>query len=71
MAIAFKTSTFPPAIFYYESLLKITGGNVDVLNAIAICYYKLGKREEAKRYFEKSLKLNPEQKEIIEFLKKL
>jgi len=59
------------AIFYYESLLKITGGNVDVLNAIAICYYKLGKREEAKRYFEKSLKLNPEQKEIIEFLKKL
>lgn len=59
------------AIFYYESLLKITGGNIDVLNSIANCYYRLNKKEEAKKYFERSLKLNPEQKEIIEILKKL
>lgn len=59
------------AIFYYESLLKLTGGNIDIVNSIANCYYKLGKKEEAKKYFERSLKLNPDQKEIIEILKKL
>lgn len=59
------------AIFYYEALLKISGGSIDALNSLGNCYFKLGKREEAKKYFERSLKLNPDQKEIIEILKKL
>ncbi len=62
---------FNEAIFYYETLLRLTGGSIEILNSIANCYYKLGKKEDAKRYFERSLKLNPDQKEIIEILKKL
>ncbi len=62
---------FKEAILYYEKAMKIGGENVELLNSIALCYYKLGLREDAKRYFERSLKFDPEQKEIIEFLKKL
>ncbi|MGQ9618199.1 MAG: GWxTD domain-containing protein [Candidatus Aminicenantia bacterium] len=59
------------AISYYEKALERTGESVDLINSIAICYYKMGRKEEAKKYFERSLKLNPEQNEIVEILKKL
>lgn len=63
--------SYNEAIFYYEALLKISGGSTEALNSIGNCYFKLGKKEEAKKYFERSLKLNPDQKEILEILKKL
>ena len=60
---------FERAISYYKRALHIYDSDPRILNSLGICYLKIGKKEEAKKALEASLKLNPEQKQIIEILK--
>lgn len=52
------------AISYYKQFLAHQGTNLNILNSIGECYYKLGKREEALIAWEKSLEINPKQEKI-------
>lgn len=61
------------AVSYYKDYLSHYGTNLQVLNSIGECYYRLGNKEEALIAWEKSLEINPEQeklKKIIESLKR-
>ncbi|MFO7979617.1 MAG: GWxTD domain-containing protein [Candidatus Aminicenantes bacterium] len=64
---------YEEAIYYYQNALSIRGSVVEILNSIGSCYMELGNREEARRAWEKSLEINPNQekiKDLIERLKK-
>lgn len=50
---------------------KIYNSDLRVLNSIGYCYFKIGKREEAIRALKSSLSLNPKQKEVEDFLRKI
>ncbi|MDH5468361.1 MAG: GWxTD domain-containing protein, partial [Candidatus Aminicenantes bacterium] len=52
------------AISHYKDYLSHYGTNVNVLNAIGECYYRLGNNEEALVAWEKSLELSPNQERI-------
>lgn len=52
------------AISFYKEYLTHFGANLNVLNAIGECYYKLGNFKEAIVAWEKSLELNPNQEKI-------
>jgi len=63
---------FGEAISYYKEYLSHYGTNINVLNSIGECYYKLGNNEEALIAWEKSLEINPKQekiKKIVESIK--
>jgi GWxTD domain-containing protein len=63
---------YADAISYYKDHLAHYGTNINVLNSIGDCYYKLGNIEEALVAWEKSLQLNPGQekiKKIVESIK--
>ena len=55
---------FEQAISYYKDYLSYYGTNLQVLNSIGECYYKLDNREEALIAWEKSLELNPKQEKL-------
>jgi len=64
---------YEEAIYYYQSALSVRGSVVEILNSIGTCYMELGNKGEARRAWEKSLEINPNQdkiKELIESLKK-
>ena len=66
-----NTGKFAEAI---ESLLegnKINNSDTRLLNSLGYCYYRLGNKAEALRAFRASLRLNPEQKELADLIKKL
>jgi len=68
-----KLGEFGDAIAYYKDYLSHYGTNINVLNSIGECYYRLGNNEEALIAWEKSLEINPKQerlKKITESLKK-
>jgi len=68
-----KLGEFGEAIAYYKDYLSHYGTNLNVLNSIGECYYRLGNNEEALIAWEKSLEINPNQegiKKIIDSLKK-
>jgi GWxTD domain-containing protein len=63
---------YADAISYYKDHLAHYGTNINVLNSIGDCYYKLGNTEEALVAWEKSLQLKPGQekiKKIVESIK--
>ncbi len=64
---------FAEAIAYYKNYLTRFGTNIQILNSIGECYYRLGNREEALIAWEKSLEINPDQenlKKTVESIKK-
>ncbi len=54
------------AISYYRRSVLIYDSDTRVLNSLGICYLKLGKKREAKKALEASLKINPNQPSIKE-----
>ncbi len=61
----------PAAISYYKRSLLIYDSDIRVLNSLGMCYMKMGKRGEAKKAFEASLKINPDQPSVKEILEKI
>lgn len=66
-----QMNLFDRAITYYKRAVLIYDSDPRILNSLGICYLKIGKKQEAKKALEASLKLNPEQKQIIEILKSI
>jgi len=63
---------YEESIYYYQNALSIKGNVVEILNSIGSCYLELGNKGEARRAWEKSLEINPNQeniKSLIESLK--
>ena len=52
------------AISYYKDYLSHYGTNLNVLNSIGECYYRLGNLEEALIAWEKSLEIDPKQEKL-------
>ncbi|MBC7362119.1 MAG: GWxTD domain-containing protein [Candidatus Aminicenantes bacterium] len=55
---------YEEAINYYKQYLSHFGTNINILNAIGECYYKLGDINEALYAWERSLQLEPNQEKI-------
>lgn len=55
---------FGDAISYYKDYLSHYGTNLNVLNSIGECYYRLGNIEEALIAWEKSLEIDPKQEKL-------
>jgi GWxTD domain-containing protein len=55
---------YEEATSYYKAYLSQFGANINILNYIGECYYRLGNIEEALIAWEKSLELNPKQENI-------
>ena len=55
---------FGEAISYYKDYLSHYGTNLNVLNSIGECYYRLGNIEEALIAWEKSLEIDPQQEKL-------
>jgi TPR repeat protein len=62
---------YPAAIHYYQEYLSHFGLNVNVLNALGESYYRTGNLEEARRIFQRSIRENPGQEKVRNFLLKL
>ncbi len=52
------------AISYYKDYLSHYGTNLNVLNSIGECYYRLGNVEEALIAWERSLEIDPKQEKL-------
>ncbi|MGB9893474.1 MAG: GWxTD domain-containing protein [Candidatus Saccharicenans sp.] len=50
---------------------KINNSDTRLLNSIGYCYYRLGNKDEALRALRASLRLNPDQKEVADLIKKI
>jgi len=64
-------SEFQDAVTHYAAYLSRFGANIDILNFLGTCYYQLGNREEAVRFWTKSLELSPNQEKIRALLESL
>ncbi len=64
-------SEFEEAITYYKQYLTRMGTNLEILNSIGTCYYKLGDMAQALIAWEKSLEINPNQERIKEIVKSI
>ncbi len=64
-------SQFDEAIVYFKEYLSHYGTNLEILNSIGECYFKIGDLDEALYAWEKSLEINPEQERIREKIKLL
>jgi GWxTD domain-containing protein len=64
---------FQDALSLYQKYISRFGTNIEILNLMGTCLFKLGDREEAIAIWERSLEINPDQSEIktlVESLKK-
>lgn len=66
-----KLGNFESAIAHYQESLKHQGTNLNILNAIGECHYRLGNTAEALVAWEKSLEINPRQEEIRNLVQSL
>lgn len=55
---------FSEAVSLYHKAISLFGININLLNSLGECYFKLGIIEEALAAWEKSLEINPRQPEI-------
>jgi GWxTD domain-containing protein len=55
---------YAEAIAYFKDHLSRFGTNLQVLNSVGECYYRLGNTEEALIAWERSLEINPNQEEL-------
>jgi tetratricopeptide (TPR) repeat protein len=62
---------FEDAVSYYKDYLSHYGTNINVLNSIGECYYKLGNNEEAIIAWEKSLEISPKQEKLKKIVKSI
>ncbi len=62
---------YSEAALYYGAFLQHAGANLDILNSLGECYFQLGKVEEARSAWEKSLEMNPKQDKIRELLQRI
>jgi GWxTD domain-containing protein len=63
-----KLEQYEEAITYYKQYLDYYGTNLPVLNAVGYCYIELENYEEALIALEKSIEINPDQKEIKDLI---
>ena len=54
-----------------EEILLLEPDNVVVLTRLGSAYWSLGRKEEAREAWQKALKINPENQELINFLEKM
>ncbi len=66
-----EMGNFKKAISYYKRSISIYDSDPRVLNSLGICYLKLGRKDEAKKAFEASLRLNSGQEKVKKILKNL
>ena len=57
-------SEFAEAAALYREYLERFGANIEIMNLLGTCYYKMGDRGEALKAWEKSLEISPEQPQI-------
>jgi len=55
---------YAEAVAYYKDYLTRFGTNLQILNSIGECYYRLGNMEDALIAWEKSLEINPNQEDL-------
>ncbi|MFH1541229.1 MAG: type IX secretion system membrane protein PorP/SprF [Elusimicrobiota bacterium] len=65
-----RSSRFVQAVVVCEKILEVEPDNVIALTRQGSAYWAMNKKEMAKKIWEKVLKLDPNNKEIIEFFKK-
>jgi tetratricopeptide (TPR) repeat protein len=70
LAYYFKDD-YPQAVTYLEKAMTIRPPDISVLNALGFSYQQVGRVEDAKKVFERSLELKPEQAAIKEWLASL
>ena len=64
---------FAEAAALYREYLERFGANIEVMNLLGTCYFKMGNREEALKAWEKSLEISPDQppiRKLVDELKK-
>jgi len=62
---------FNQAVSLYHKAISHFGININLLNSLGECYFRLGIIEEALAAWEKSLEINPQQPEIQEKVKSI
>jgi len=55
---------FTEAADYYREYLERFGTNIEVMNLLGTCYFRLGMKDEALKIWEKSLQISPDQPKI-------
>lgn len=58
------TGDHETAVAYYREYMARYGTNINVMNSIGECLLELGRRDEAREIWEKSLELSPNQERI-------
>lgn len=61
---------FAEAAARYREYLERFGANVEIMNLLGTCYFKMGDREEALEAWKKSLEISPDQPRIRELVEK-
>jgi GWxTD domain-containing protein len=64
---------FAEAAALYRECLERFGANIEIMNLLGTCYFKMGNREEALKTWEKSLEISPDQppiRKLVDELKK-
>ncbi len=64
-------SEFAEAAALYREYLERFGANVEIMNLLGTCYYKMGDRDEALKAWEKSLEISPDQPQIRKLVDEL
>jgi len=60
----FNIGQYEKALTILDKAVAQHGSDIQLLDLIGDCYFKLGKKEEALAVWQKSLEINPEQPEV-------
>ncbi len=69
--IQFLSKNYKEALKFFNTSNKLYDRDCNLLNLTGICYLKLSNIDNAKNFFSKSLKINPEQPLIKKYIKEL
>jgi len=61
---AFSLGQYEKALTVLDKAVARHGSDIQLLDLIGDCYFKLGKKEEALAVWQKSLEINPDQPEL-------
>jgi tetratricopeptide (TPR) repeat protein len=67
----FFSDDYEAAIDFFQKALAVGGEIVDIINSIGISYLRMNRPEDALPYFERSLKLSPDQPGIRDTVEKI
>jgi GWxTD domain-containing protein len=62
---------FAEAAALYREYLERFGANIEIMNLLGTCYFKMGNKEEALKAWEKSLEISPDQPQIRKLVDEL